>query len=73
MNSFPSEVSKRKKRAHARSFLRCGTTLSFLSLIQTRSFGSLGSCKKTQKTRCRVLSPLSNVFLDDLNDPNDLV
>ena len=52
-------MSKKKKRAHARSFWRCGTTLSFLSLIHTGSFGWLGSCKQTQKTRRRVLSPLS--------------
>ena len=31
-------MSKKKKGAHARSFCRCGTTLSFLSLIHTRSF-----------------------------------
>ena len=74
MHCIPSQVSKKKERAHERSFWRCGTTLSFLSLIHTGSFGSLMSCRKTQKTRRRVLSSFVFwVFLHDLNDPNDLM
>ena len=73
MHWIPSQVSKKKKRTHARSFWRCGTTLSFLSVNYTRSFVSLGSCKKTQKTHAGFESFVFRVFLHDLNDPNDLV
>ena len=74
VHCIQSQVSKKKKKVHTRSFWRCGTTLSFLSLIHARSFGSLGSCKKDPKdkdTRCE--SFVFWVFLHNLNDPNNLV
>ena len=75
MHCLPSQVSKKKKRAHACSFWRFGTTLSFLSLICTRSFGSLGSCKKNPKDKTHCLSPLhfGSFCLHDLNERNGQV
>ena len=54
--AFHPKVSKKKKRAHVRSLWRCGTSLKADShwVIWV-----VGVVQKTQKTRCRVLSPLS--------------
>ena len=54
LHSIPSV--KEEEKSTCTFILERGMTLSFLSLIQT---GSSGSCRKTQKTRRRVLSPLS--------------
>ena len=59
MHCIPSQVSKKKKRAHARSFWRCGTSLEADSHWVVWVVGLVGVLQKTQKTRCRVLSPLS--------------
>ena len=54
LHSIPS-VKKEEKSTRTVHF---GDVARLLRLIHTGLFGSLGSCRKTKKTRRRVLSPL---------------